>query len=204
MKRCSTFYDSWNGMDLLIGLVLSPLWSILCLYLLLSRNFSLENIYLLINLLGGILIGLLSLANYAAKTALYSVDERGISLLLLNRFKFFHPWEEASSIVVCDLIDRQANASHFPVVIRIAARPEKHGPLSREKAYSIMKSSEKWHLCSYWQNHPRTIICIDYSEESLHQIAALSSREIPQKWSSRERREAAYKLYQSLNQEVKP
>ena len=204
MKRCSTFYDSWNGMDLLASLVLAPLWSILCLYLLLSRNFSLESIYLLISLLGGILIGLLSIANYAAKTALYSVDERGISLLLLNRFKFFHPWEEVSSIVVCDLIDRQANASHFPVVIRIAARPEKHGPLSREKAYSIMKGSEKWHLCSCWQNHPRTIICIDYSEEIFHQIAALSSREIPQKWSSRERRNAAYTLYQSLNQEEKP
>ena len=204
MKRCSTFYDSWTGMDLMSGLILAPLWSILCLYLLLSRGFVPENVYLLIGLVGGLLIGLLSIANYAANTALYSVDESGITLLLLNRFKFFHPWKEISSIVVCDLIDRQANASYFPVVIRIAARPEKHGPLSREKAYSIMKGSEKWHLCSCWQNHPRTIICIDYSEESLHQIAALSSREIPQKWSGRERREAAYKLYQSLSQEVKP
>ena len=104
---------------------------------------------------------------------------------------------------MCDLVN-QRSYNPFPVVLRLAARKEKHGPFSREKSYSIMGGWERWHGYTLWLNHPRTVICIDYSEETLHEISALSGREIPQKWSSRERCSAAYKLYQSLNQEEKP
>ena len=202
MNRCSTFYDSWAGLDLLNIFVLAPLWFALCLYLLLSGPFGPETIFFLVGLTGGIIAGLYAAANYAAKTALYSADEAGITLRLFGRFDTFRRWEEIDSIVLCDIVDQQMT-SPFPVVIRIALRKEKYGPLSREKAYSVMKGCEKWHGLAHWQNHPRSVVCIDYSKERLEEIAALSGREIPEKWSSPERRKAAYKLYKSLNQEAK-
>ena len=199
MTRCTTFDESENGFFLFSAFLLCPLIAAGGLYALLCE----EHLIGLIPLLFGLWGCPTLITNYAAKTSEYSVNAHGITVRLLGRFQTTYSWENIDSIVVCDLVDRQMNIP-FPIVLRIAAQNEKHGPFSREKSYSIMGGWERWHGYTLWLNHPRTIICIDYSEETLHEISALSGREIPQNWSSRERREAAYKLYKSLNQEEKP
>lgn len=198
MTRCTTFDESENSLLLFSAFVLCPLIAVLGIFTLLIENHPIG----LILLLFGLMACPALLTNYAAKTSEYSVNAHGITVRLLGRFKTTHSWDSIDSIVVCDLVN-QRSYNPFPVVLRIAARKEKHGPLSREKSYSIMGGWERWHGYTRWQNHPRTIICIDYSEERLNEISALCGREIPQKWSGPERREDAYRLYRSLNQEEK-
>ena len=199
VTRCTAFNESENSFLLFAGFILCPLIAVLGIFALLIENHPIGLIPLLFGLWGCPAL----ITNYAAKTSEYSVNAHGITVRLIGRFQTTCSWEDIDSIVLCDLVDRQMNVP-FPIVLRIAVCKEKHGPLSREKSYSIMGGWERWHGYTLWLNHPRTIICIDYSEETLHEISALSGREIPQKWSSRERCSAAYKLYQSLNQEEKP
>lgn len=122
----------------------------------------------------------------------YAADARGITLRFLGRFTITHPWERVTSIVLCDT-GGNLHARPFPIVIRIAACEEKCGPFAMPRAYDLLGGMDKWRTDGYALRRMRRIICIDYTEDRLHEIAEASGMEIRECWSDAARRSAAYR-----------
>jgi len=134
----------------------------------------------------------LSLFLYLDLTREYAADARGITLRYLRRFTVTYPWEQVTSIVLCDLGDRLTDRT-FPIVIRIAACEEKCGPFHQPRSYNLFGGMDKWRTDSYHLRRFLSIILIDFSEEALREIAEASGRDIPECWSAPQRRDIAYR-----------
>ena len=134
----------------------------------------------------------LSLFLYLDLTREYAADARGITLRYLRRFTVTYPWEQVTSIVLCDLGDRLTDRT-FPIVIRIAACEEKCGPFAQPRSYNLLGGMDKWRTDFYHLRRYLSIITIDFNEDALQEIAEASGREIRECWSSPARRDIAYR-----------
>ena len=191
MKRCTRNTLSNSLLPIFCLLVGAGLIS-LSVYACIGVSFFPILLMLLLPFAAGLCLIALSLFIFLDFTREYAVDARGITLRYLGRFTIAYPWECVSSIVLCDLGDRLTDRA-FPVVIRIAACKEKCGPFARPRSYNLLGGMDKWRTDFYHLRRYLSIITIDFNEDALREIAEASGRDIPECWSTAQRREKAYR-----------
>ena len=191
MKRC-TRNNLANALLPIYGLLVGAGVIALSAYACISVSFFPILLMLLLPFAGGLCLIALSLFIFLDLSREYAADAHGITLRYLGRFTVTYPWEQVTSIVLCDLGDRLTDRT-FPIVIRIAACKEKCGPFAQPRSYNLLGGMDKWRTALYHLRRILSIIVIDFNEEALREITEASGRDIPECWSDPARRDIAYR-----------
>lgn len=121
----------------------------------------------------GIVMSLKAFNIYRRQGRKYSMDENGITVSYLPKYKRFYPWKAFFGIVVCDFDHSPKYPSNCYLIIRMAAFDEDDGPYSKDPSRTFW-GMEKWRGYNYTEKNFDKIVFLGYSPELLDEVRRLS------------------------------